>query len=293
MRPNLKRGIVVLPSALTLANLFFGVWAMVSAAQGRFETAAWLIVGAAFLDMIDGRVARYTATGSKFGEQLDSLVDAISFGVAPALIIYFQFLREGPWGWIASFIYITAVVMRLARFNVEQAGGAKAVFYGLPSPTAGSLLATFYPFSQTAFFANNLAGLPWADIMTGTMVVLGGLMVSHIPYAVVPKFGFRTAKGVATLGLMVLTLAATFLFPRYYFFGMAVLYTAYGLAKSLVLGLFERLPDRDPLLDEEGDPDMDEAGAEQRDLTYEGPTRGGPRLLRRRQPSIGVDVEEP
>lgn len=289
-RPNLKRGIVILPSALTIANLFFGVWAMVSAAQGRFETAAWLIVGAAFLDMLDGRVARYTATGSKFGEQLDSLVDAVSFGVAPALVIYFQFLREGPWGWIASFLYITAVVMRLARFNVEQAGGAKVVFYGLPSPTAGALLATFYPFSQTAFFADNLATLPWPDIMTGTMVVLGGLMVSHIPYAVVPKFGFRTARGVATLGLMLFTIAATFLFPRYYFFGMAILYTAYGLAKSLVLGLFERLPERDPLLDEDDD-DVDEAGAELRDLTYEGPTRGGPRLLRRRQ-RAGKDGED-
>jgi CDP-diacylglycerol--serine O-phosphatidyltransferase len=241
--------------------------------------------------MLDGRVARYTATGSKFGEELDSLVDAISFGVAPALVIYFQFLSEGPWGWIASFLYITAVVMRLARFNVEQAGGAKAVFYGLPSPTAGSLLATFYPFSQTAFFQSQLAGLPWADIMTGTMVVLGGLMVSHIPYAVVPKFGFRNAKGLATLGLMVFTVAATFLFPRYYFFGMAALYTGYGLAKSLVLGLWERRPERDPLLDEDED-DMDEAGAELRELTYEGPTRGGPRLLRRRRRSGGPRVEE-
>jgi hypothetical protein len=116
-------------------------------------------------------------------------------------------------------------------------------------------------------------------------------MVSHIPYAVVPKFGFRTAKGLATLGLMVLTLAATFLFPRYYFFGMAALYTTYGLAKSLVLGLFERRPDRDPLLDEDED-DVDEAGAELRDLSYEGPTRGGPRLLRRRQRTGGRDVEE-
>jgi CDP-diacylglycerol--serine O-phosphatidyltransferase len=282
VRPKLKRGIVVLPSALTLTNLFFGVWAMVSAAQGRFETAAWLIVGAAFLDMLDGRVARYTATGSKFGEQLDSLVDVISFGVAPALVIYFQFLQEGPWGWIASFIYITAVVLRLARFNVEQAGSAKSVFYGLPSPTAGSLLATFYPFSQTTFFANNLVGLPWPEIMTGAMVVLGGLMMSHIPYAVVPKFGFRTAKGVATLGLIVLTLVATFTMPRLYFFGMAALYTTYGLAKSLVWGLFERLPERDPLFDEDEE-DIDEAGAERRELTYEGGGRWGPKLLHRRR----------
>ena len=93
MSPNLQRGIIVLPSALTLGNLFLGLWAIVSAARGEFQTAAWLIVLAGIVDMMDGRVARATKTGSQFGEELDSLVDAISFGVAPGLIVYFLIAR--------------------------------------------------------------------------------------------------------------------------------------------------------------------------------------------------------
>jgi hypothetical protein len=92
VRPRLQRGVIIVPSALTLGNLFFGIWAIVSATRGEFERAAWLIVFAGIADTLDGRVARVTQTGSRFGEELDSLVDAISFGVAPALIIYHLFL---------------------------------------------------------------------------------------------------------------------------------------------------------------------------------------------------------
>src|SRR5688572_2510677 len=146
MRParrHLQRGVIILPSAFTLGNLFLGFWAMIAASRGDFDQAAWLIVVAAAVDMVDGRIARFTSTGSEFGEQIDSLVDAISFGVAPAVISYFLFLDEGAWTWALGYIYIAAVVIRLARFNVEQAGQAKANFHGLPSPTAGMTIATF------------------------------------------------------------------------------------------------------------------------------------------------------
>src|SRR5690606_23478942 len=88
MNPRLQQGVIIVPSALTLGNLFFGIWAIVAATRGEFVMAAWLIVAAGAADMLDGRVARVTQTGSRFGEQLDSLVDAVSFGVAPALIVY-------------------------------------------------------------------------------------------------------------------------------------------------------------------------------------------------------------
>ena len=267
-RTPLRAGIIILPSALTMANLFFGIWAIVSAARGEFSRAGWLIVWAGLADMLDGRVARYTQTGSRFGEELDSLVDAISFGVAPALIIFHLFLANAPIGWAASFVYVAAAVMRLARFNIEQAGGAKAHFHGLPSPSAGMTLATFYPFSQTPFFQEYLAYLPWTDIMTGSLVLLGGLMMSHIPYAVVPKFGFHTAKGRITLALMLISLIAAITVPEYYFFPMLMLYVSWAVIKALLLGLFERMPDRDPLLDEEED-EGDEAGAELRELSYD------------------------
>jgi CDP-diacylglycerol--serine O-phosphatidyltransferase len=264
VRP-LQRGVIIIPSALTLANLFFGVWAIVSAARGDFTRAAWLIVIAGIADTLDGRVARVTSTGSRFGEELDSLVDAISFGVAPAIIVYHLFLADGNWSWIAAFFYVSAIVIRLARFNVEQAGHAKVVFHGLPSPSAGMTLATFHPFSQTAFFQQNIAHWAWPELITALMVVLGLLMMSHVPYPVVPKFGFRSARGILT-GLFLLTmivLASTI--PSIYFFPALMGYVSYGIGKAAVLGFFERLPDRDPLLDEE---EGDEAGAELREIDY-------------------------
>lgn len=265
-RPRLQRGVVILPSALTLANLFAGLWAIVAASRGEFTLAAWLIVAAAAADMLDGRVARATRTGSQFGEELDSLVDAISFGVAPALIVYHLFLTDGIWSWTASFIYVAAAVVRLARFNIEQAGHAKVAFHGLPSPTAGMTLATFYPFSRTDFFQEHLADMvEWPIALTVLMIVLGGLMMSHVLYPVVPKFGIRNAKGLLTLLAMLLSIVAAFTIPALFFFPMAILYITYGIGKSLVLGFIDRLPDRDPLLDEE---EGDEAGAELREITY-------------------------
>ncbi|MGH7466428.1 MAG: CDP-diacylglycerol--serine O-phosphatidyltransferase [Longimicrobiales bacterium] len=261
---RLQRGVIILPSAMTLANLFFGLWAVISASRGQFMMAAWLIVWAAVFDTVDGRVARYTQTGSRFGEELDSLVDAISFGVAPGLITYYLFLTDGTWGWVASFFYIACAVIRLARFNVEQAGHAKVVFHGLPSPSSGMTLATFYPFSQTDFFRTYLTEWRWPTIMIGLMIVLGFLMMSHVPYPVVPKFGFRTRRGFLNfLFIMTMTVLAITV-PAIFFFPAAIAYVSYGLLKALFLGFFERLPEHDPLLDAE----PDEAGAELRVIDY-------------------------
>ena len=113
--------------------------AMVAAARGDFIWAGWYIVFAGTLDMLDGRIARLTRTGSRFGAELDSLVDAISFGVAPAFIMFQLYFNDTQWSWIVSFVFVTAVVVRLARFNIEQGGEAKRYFHGLPSPAAGML----------------------------------------------------------------------------------------------------------------------------------------------------------
>jgi CDP-diacylglycerol---serine O-phosphatidyltransferase len=265
VRPRLQRGIIIVPSALTLGNLFFGLWAIVSAARGDFERAAWLIVFAAIFDTVDGRVARATQTGSRFGEELDSLVDAISFGVAPALIVYHMFLNDGTWGWVAAFFYVSCAVVRLARFNVEQAGHAKVAFHGLPSPSAGVTLATFYPFSQTQFFATYMSALRWPELMTGLMIVLGLLMMSHVLYPVVPKFGFRTRRGIINGVFILSCIIAAIATPSLFFFPMAMAYVSYGVLKSIAIGFFERMPDHDMMLDEEPG---DEAGAELRDIDY-------------------------
>jgi CDP-diacylglycerol---serine O-phosphatidyltransferase len=290
-RQGMQRGVIIVPSALTLASLFFGIWAIVAASRGDFNNAAWFIVLAGIADMVDGRIARVTRTGSRFGEELDSLVDGISFGVAPAMIVYFLFLQNDVWGWIAPFIYIAGTVIRLARFNVEQAGQAKAHFHGLPSPSAGMTLATFYPFSQTRWFGAWFAGLNWPFWMIVLTIVLSGLMMSHVLYPVMPKFGFRTAKGILTGIFMLAAAVAAVVVPAYFFFPFLVLYVGYGLLKFLVLGFFERLPERDVLLDSD-DEEADEAGAELREIDYEELRPSGLRFRRRRSWRQDADQEE-
>jgi CDP-diacylglycerol---serine O-phosphatidyltransferase len=264
-RQTLQRGVVILPSAFTLGNLFFGIYAMVAASRGDFLWAGWFIIFAGTLDVLDGSVARFTRTGSRFGAELDSLVDAISFGVAPGFIMYRLFFADTQWSWIVSFVYVTAVVVRLARFNIEQGGEAKRHFNGLPSPAAGMTLAAYYPFSQTPFFAEYASDLPWPNLMGVGMVLLGVLLVSHVPYARFPKIGIRTPKGIRNTVFVLACLFAALAVPRYFLFSIGLLYITWGLLKSVILGLLDRLPGGDPLLDED---DEDEDVAEPRRLDY-------------------------
>lgn len=245
---RLQRGVIIFPSAFTLGNLFLGIWAVVMADRGDPIWAAWLIIFAGITDNLDGRVARFTRTGSSFGSELDSLVDAISFGVAPAFLLYKVYFSVG-WGWLLPFTYLTAVVVRLARFNVLQGGRAKHVFIGLPSPVAGPLLATFYPFSQTAWFQNNLSDLNLPHIVAGLTIGVSVLMVSQVPYPAMSRVSLNSWAGRGHLALIAASTALAITVPRYFLFPALALYAGLGLARSVFLGLLDRLPDRDPLED--------------------------------------------
>ena len=206
------RAAVALPNGFTLANLFFGIFAVVSASRGEFDAAARYIVFGAIADTLDGRIARATNSGSKFGSELDSLVDAISFGTAPALIMYFLALNETRWDWIFCFFFTACAVMRLARFNVEQAGRPIKHFVGLPSPAAGLTLATYYWFSQTSLYTETvIADLPWHQMLRWVMLGLGMLMISSVQYAKVPTVGFRSLKGLLGLVLVIGTFVGVLL----------------------------------------------------------------------------------
>jgi len=266
-RGRLQRGIIILPSAFTLGNLFLGVYAMVCAARGDFAWASWSIVIAALLDMLDGRIARFTATGSQFGAELDSLVDAISFGVAPAFLSYTLFFSDQPWSWIVSFLYVAAVVIRLARFNVEQGGHAKRSFHGLPSPTGGMITATVYPFFTAPAVERITGGLPSAQMVGILMVVLSGLMLSHVPYPLVPRLSVRSVRATISSLILAACAIAAVTVPGYFIFPLLCLYTLWGVSRSTLLGLMYRLPDQDPLLDEDAD-EEDEGGAEVRTVDY-------------------------
>ena len=249
---RLQRGVIILPSAFTLANLFFGVWAIVSADRGELAWAAWCVVFAAIIDTLDGSIARATSTGTRFGTELDSLVDAISFGVAPAFIVYNQFFTEG-WSWILPYVYVVAVVLRLARFNVQQGGGNKRMFVGLPSPSAAMLLATLFPFRQTALATDMLAGVAWGQVTAVVVVLASVMMLSTIPYPALPRIGLRTRRGIFHLSWMSAALVAAITVPRYYFFPATLLYTCMGPVRWFIFGLLDRLPDKDPLLEEAED----------------------------------------
>jgi CDP-diacylglycerol--serine O-phosphatidyltransferase len=255
----------------------------VAAFRGDLAWAGWFIVFAGVSDMVDGRIARFTRTGSAFGAELDSLVDAISFGVAPGFIAYRLFFADSAWGWLLSFVYITAVVVRLARFNIEQGGEAKTHFHGLPSPTAGMLLATFHPFSQTALFQAYFSDIAWPQIMGVVMIVLCALMLSHVPYALFPRISFSSPRKIFVTGVVAAGLIAALTVPRYYFFPVLTAYTLWGVLRSALMGFLDRLPDRDPLLDGE---ESDEAQAEVRPLDYE---ELAPRLRQRRSKTARDD----
>jgi CDP-diacylglycerol--serine O-phosphatidyltransferase len=257
-----RRVSTTLPNGFTLANLFFGIFAIVAATRGEFDDAALYIVFAAVFDTLDGRIARATKTGSLFGEQLDSLVDAISFGTAPALIMYFAVLNKTGWDWIFAFLYTSCAVIRLARFNVEQAGKGMKHFTGLPSPAAALALATYYWFSQTTLYNETMIGnLPWHQTMRFVMLGLGMLMISNVQYAKVPTVGFKTLKGLLGTALVAAVLAGVVFLPKEFFFPAWMAYVLYGIGRTVLLGLMERLPsqrDDDDEDDEDDDDDEDD-----------------------------------
>ncbi len=176
-----KRGIYLLPNAFTTAALFGGFFAIVQAMNLRFEAAAIAIFAAMVLDGMDGRVARMTHTQSAFGEQYDSLSDMVSFGVAPALVMYEWVLKDlGRWGWLAAFVYCAGAALRLARFNTNIGSVDKRFFQGLPSPAAAALIAGFVWLAIDNKVPVDLFWLPW--LAFALTLYAGITMVSNAPF---------------------------------------------------------------------------------------------------------------
>jgi CDP-diacylglycerol--serine O-phosphatidyltransferase len=206
--------------------------------------------------MLDGRIARATKSGSRFGEELDSLVDAISFGTAPALIMYFAVFQSTKWEWIFCFFFTACAVMRLARFNVEQAGRKSTHFQGLPSPAAGGVLATYYWFSQTPLYQETMvADLPWHQMLRFLMLGLGMLMISNVEYAKVPTVNFRTWQGIVGFLMVIGTIAGIIFLPKEFFFVAGMSYVLFGIGRTALLGLLDRLPGRATAEFESPEPD--------------------------------------
>src|SRR6266581_3841242 len=165
VNPELRRrGIYILPNLFTTAALFAGFFAIVQAMNGRFDQSAEAIFVAMVFDGLDGRVARLTRTQSAFGAEYDSLSDMVSFGAAPALVIYEWALKGmGKLGWIAAFIYCAGAALRLARFNTNIDLVDKRYFQGLPSPAAAALVAGFvWELIELGYNGEDLRWAAWA-----------------------------------------------------------------------------------------------------------------------------------
>jgi len=239
-RARMRRGAYLLPSLLTLGNLFCGYACVIFALRHAFEQAAMFIGFAIILDMLDGRVARMTGTSSAFGVEFDSLADVVSFGMAPAVLCFAWGLKGfDQAGWAATFVFVSAAAIRLARFNIQTnvPGVDKRYFVGMPSPAAAGVpAATVFAYPHfTAGWPYNLLALP---------MVLGPafLMVSTVRYRSFKSIDMGTRRSYRGLLIMALVIAAIATHPQ-----ITLLVVAYGyLASGLIGWAWGRLGRRAP-----------------------------------------------
>ncbi len=230
VRPR-RKGIYILPNLFTLAALFGGFYAIVMAMNGRFEQSAIGIFCAMVLDSLDGRVARMTNTQSTFGEQMDSLSDMVSFGAAPALIIYEWALKGlGKLGWIAAFVYCSCAALRLARFNTNLAVVDKRFFQGLPSPAAAALVMGFIWLMDDSGFkvANEGEWLRWTAF---AFAMYAGLtMVTNVPFYSFKDVSFKRTVPFIVIVAIALGIAVINIHAPSVLFGLFCIYGLSGYA---------------------------------------------------------------
>ncbi len=232
-RPR-RKGIYVLPNAVTLAALFAGFYAIVMAMNGRFGAASLGIFCAAVLDSLDGRIARMTHSQSAFGEQMDSLCDMVNFGAAPALIVFGWALKDmGRIGWIPPFAYIAAAALRLARFNVNIGVVDKRFFQGLPSPAAAALVMGLIWVMDDAGF-KGVTGIPWLSWVAFGVTLYAGLsMVTNAPFYSFKVVGGKRSVPFIVIVAIALGIAVIALDPPRVLFA---LFCCYGLSGYGVYG---------------------------------------------------------
>jgi len=226
-RPR-RKGIYILPNLFTLAALFGGFYAIVMAMNQRFEQAAIGVFCAMVLDSLDGRVARMTNTQSTFGEQMDSLSDMVSFGAAPALIVYEWALKGmGKLGWIAAFVYCASAALRLARFNTNITVVDKRFFQGLPSPAAAAIVMGFIWIMDDSGFQGFREG-PWLGWTAFAVTLYAGLtMVTNVPFYSFKDVSFKRTVPFIVIVAIALGIAVINIHPPAVLFG---LFVAYGLS---------------------------------------------------------------
>jgi CDP-diacylglycerol--serine O-phosphatidyltransferase len=222
--------IYVLPNLFTTANLFCGFYSMIASMKGRYEMAAAAIIIAVVLDSMDGRIARMTHTTSRFGAEYDSLCDLVSFGVAPAIMIYnWSLFSFGKWGWVAAFLFVVCGALRLARFNVQIGIIDSKVFNGLPIPGGASVLATFV---LLFYYLGGEGRYPSMPIMMG-VIAIAIFMVSSIKYYSFKDLNYFSRKPFMSFVMIVLILTVVVAEPQIMLFTFAFGYSLTGPVYAL------------------------------------------------------------
>jgi CDP-diacylglycerol--serine O-phosphatidyltransferase len=228
LRPR-RKGLYILPNAISLAALFASFYAIVMAMNGRFELSAYGIFSAAVLDSLDGRVARMTHSQSAFGEQMDSLCDMVSFGAAPALIVYEWALRDlGKWGWFPAFVYIAGAALRLARFNTNIGIVDKRYFQGLPSPAAAALVMGLIWVMDDAGL-RGVTKIDWLAWMAFAVTLYAGLsMVTNAPFYSFKDISFKRSVPFIVIVAIALAIAVINIHPPIVLFAVFCIYGVSG-----------------------------------------------------------------
>ncbi|MDH5710331.1 MAG: CDP-diacylglycerol--serine O-phosphatidyltransferase [Gammaproteobacteria bacterium] len=239
-----RRGIYLLPNLLTTGALFAGFYAIVAAMNGKFEPASVAVFIAMILDGLDGRVARMTNTQSAFGAEYDSLSDMISFGLAPALVMYIWSLSSlveygwqwGKLGWLGAFIYVAAAALRLARFNTKVGSSDKRYFQGLPSPAAAAVVIGMV----WVFFDQKVNGQQLAPVALVLTIATGLLMVSNISYYSFKDVDLKNKVPFMAIFAIVLIFVLASIDPPKVLFGCFLIYALSGPTVSVVRRLRKR-----------------------------------------------------
>jgi len=258
-REELKKGIYIIPSLFTCGNMSCGVLSVIMSISGHFIPAAWFLIGALVCDILDGRIARMTKTTSMFGMELDSLSDLVSFGIAPAFMMYMLVLHTmGKIGIAIAVLYVLCCALRLARFNVlAHSGAVHKHFVGLPTPASAGVIISFvlsYSLLAPEGIHLNSKTIPvlmefmptFFKLMPIVIVVLSFLMVSNIPYLSFKKLKLSKIHTIELFAVLIVLIILIVIFPQNTIFIIFSIYALSGLLIYVPSLIFKRrkLPEK-------------------------------------------------
>lgn len=231
----MKKGIYILPNLITLSSMFCGFYSIVASINGKFLPAALVLILAGFFDVLDGKVARLTGSVSQFGVEMDSMADIISFGIAPAILIFLAVLKPfGKIGWMAAFLYAACCAMRLARFNVLAKTSNSKGFIGLPTPAAAGVIVSVIIFSNSeyGYLARDIINNP--IIIALLVYLLAFLMVSNFKYHGFKELDMSQRRPFSLLILIVFFIFTSLTYYKFTFILIGLFYMSSGPIEFIV-----------------------------------------------------------